>query len=416
MASSATAVRSHPHEPLSLPPASIGELQLQNAVQGAGFWEAVRARYAVAGGVAYLDNASYAPPPTFVLEAQERWQHQLSANPANPMRLGELEIVRAKLADLIGASLDEITLTRSATEGLALLLHGFDWHPGDEILFDGHDDPDAQNIIEILERRHGVRGVDVGLGDEPLDDDAIIACYARRLSSNTRLLFLSHVNGWTGQRLPVRQLAEIAHANETLVALDVSQSFGALDFSVADLGADFIVAPGHRWAAAGHGTGFAYFRRDTQPAIWSTLGGGSHPQSDSPFDRSARRLDRNAGQKNIPFLLGFGAAIEWQAALGRGAIEQRLLELSTHLREGLRKLPAIRVCDVSGSPLTIVSLDAPAAATARDQLFRQENIRFGIVDNAAGREAARLRISPHINNSHNDIDRAIWALGRLLAV
>ncbi len=399
------------------PLADVGTIAPAHHLRDAGFWDALRTQFLVAGGLAYLDNATYAPPPNLVLEAQERWQHQLSANPANPMRLGELEPVRTAIADVIDASEAEITLTRSTTEGFSLLLYGFDWHPGDEILFDGSDHPNIVAIVETLRARYGVRPVDVQIGDRPLNDDAVVAHYAARLTPDTRLLVLSHVNGWTGRRLPVRRLADAAHANGTLVALDASQTFGALNLSVRDLDVDFAAAPGHKWALAGHGGGFAFFRQDAQRLIWPTVGGGYDPKSNSAFDHSARRLDRNAGQKNIPFLLGFGTAVAWQNAVGRSAIEARILELAAYLRHGLSVLPAVQLTAGAegadaASPLTTFSIHGRPAAEIQQLLLKEENVYLGLVGTGAG---VRLRASPHVHNSRNDLDRAIWALGRLSA-
>jgi len=331
------------------------------------------------------------------------------------MRLGELEPIRADIADAIGASQDEITLTRSTTEGFSLLLYGFDWHPGDEILFDGSDHPSVRSILETLERRYGVRGIDAGLGDDTPGDDEIVARYEAKLTANTRLLLLSHVNGWNGQRLPVRRLADAAHAKGALIALDARQSFGALRLSVGDLGVDFLFAPGHKWASAGHGGGFAYFRHAIQPAVWPTVGGSYDPKSTSPFNQSARRLDLNAGQRNIPFLLGFGAAIQWQRAIGQRAIERRVLELSTYLREALSRLPAVRIAgapDLTTSPLTLFSVEGHSARHIQNHLLVRENVHVGLIGEGA---AAWLRASPHIHSSLNDIDRAIWALARVTA-
>lgn len=401
---------------VSSPLADIGAVARQDGDRDVPFWVALRAQYSVSGGLAYLDNAAYAPPPNLILETQERWQHQLSANPANPMRLGELEPVRAAIADAIGASEDEITLTRSATEGFSLLLYGFDWHAGDEILFDGSDHPSVRGILEILEQRYGVRAIDAGLGDVALSDDAIVARYASRLTAHTRLVLLSHVNGWTGKRLPVHRIADTAHAGGALVALDASQSFGALHLSVRDLGVDFAAAPGHKWASAGHGGGFAYFRHATQPVVWPTVGGGYDPKSTSPFDQSARRLDRNAGQKNIPFLLGFSAAVEWHEAIGQHAIERRILNLSAYLRAALTALPAVRIFGDPELPptssLTLFSVEGSSAQEVRDILHVRENVHLGLIGEGA---YARLRVSPHIHNSFNDIDRVAWALARVAA-
>ncbi|KXU30497.1 hypothetical protein A0J57_18845 [Sphingobium sp. 22B] len=399
------------------PPASLADLRSAGAGRGPEFWSAVRACFQVAGGVAYLDNADYGPPPGLVLEVQERWQHQLSADPTTPMRVGELEAARDGIGRFIGASGDEIVLTRGATEGISLLLHGFGWQDGDEIVFDGGDHLAARSAFRTLERRFGVRAVDVGLDPRgALTDEQIVERYAGRFTPRSRLLFLSHVGAASGRRLPVRALADAARRNGIFTALDASGSFGALDYSIADLGVDYLAAPGHGWASAGHGTGFAYVRQEVQNLIWPTTGNFYDHRSDRPMAHSARRYDRNAGQKNVPFLLGFVTALEWQRTIGRAAIEKRIGELGDALRQGLEGLGHVELLSpghgVPAGPALLFRVKGWDAVDVRGRIFRDADVRLGIVDGADG---PLLRASPHIHNSDVDIGRALSALAKLAA-
>jgi len=48
---------------------------------------------------------------------------------------------RKRMAQLLGASPEEIALTRNATDGTNLTINGLDWRKGDEILLSDHEHP-----------------------------------------------------------------------------------------------------------------------------------------------------------------------------------------------------------------------------------------------------------------------------------
>ncbi len=402
-----------PAPAFAAPVAGVGDIPPLAIDRSEDFWDSVRHQYLVAGGIVYLDNAAYGPPSTIVLETQERWQHQLAANPASPMRLAELELARNRIARFVGASSDEIALTRSTTEGLSLVLHGMVWQPGDEILYDAADHPAARASFETLVQRYGVRLVNVGLGEQPVSDDAIVERYGQKYSEKSRLLFLSHINRRTGRILPVKALADFARARAVLSFLDASQSFGAIDYAVPALGVDYAAAPGHKWISAGHGGGFAYFRQDAQRHVLPTTGGFYEADAPSALEHSARRYDRNAGQKNIASLLGFTTALAVQDAIGRTAIADRLNALSDRLRDGLGDIDGLRVLTSRGvdssGPLTTFLIPGRSAVDIVDVLRRDALVHVGFADPNAPQI---VRVSPHIHNGFHDIDRAVAAIAR----
>jgi L-cysteine/cystine lyase len=69
---------------------------------------------------------------------------------------------------------------------------------------------------------------------------------------------LSHVSWATGARLPIREIAELAHSRGALLAVDGAQSTGAIPVSVEALGADFYAVTGQKWLLGPEGVGALY--------------------------------------------------------------------------------------------------------------------------------------------------------------
>ncbi|MER3485695.1 MAG: cysteine desulfurase, partial [Chloroflexota bacterium] len=86
---------------------------------------------------AYLNAGTNGPLPRVVTETLQRAaQEQLERGRIGPGIYEGLhehwKSLRCLIADMFGASPDEIALTRSTTEGLNIALMGMDWQRGDE--------------------------------------------------------------------------------------------------------------------------------------------------------------------------------------------------------------------------------------------------------------------------------------------
>lgn len=127
-------------------------------------WEAVRAQFAL--DPAYLHFASFfiASHPTPVREALEGYRRAMDANPFLVVERAMFEDdahnlplqVCSEAADYLGGKAAEVCLTRSTTEGLALVYHGLPLKAGDEVLTTIHDHYSHHESIRLATTRANV--------------------------------------------------------------------------------------------------------------------------------------------------------------------------------------------------------------------------------------------------------------------
>jgi kynureninase len=136
----------------------------------------------------------------------------------------------AQPAELAGCPADEIVITRNTTESPGTVIHGVDLAPGDEAVMCTRDYGSMLEQFRQRSRRPGLKCVEVDVPLHPKSDEEIVETYARAFTPRTKLLLVSHTINITGQVLPVRKIADMAHARGVAEIVDAAHSFAHVVF------------------------------------------------------------------------------------------------------------------------------------------------------------------------------------------
>lgn len=239
---------------------------------------------------------------------------------------------------------------------------------------------------------------------------------ARRLLVGARLLVVNAVSNVLGTRLPLRELAAVAHDAGALVLVDAAQSAGHAPIDYAAEGADLIAFTGHKGLLGPQGTGGLWVREgvDVRPLLTGGTGGNS-------LDRempSAMPDRLEAGTGNAPGLAGLLAGCEYLLEVGVEAVHRREAALKAQLREGLASIPGVRLRSPpapDGAGLVTMTHDRLDPALLAERLDRD----FGVLARSGlhcAPEAHRLlgtaatgalRLSVGWCSTEEDVERAI---------
>jgi L-cysteine/cystine lyase len=278
---------------------------------------AVRAALPALGAGIYLNTGSVGPLPAETAAAMaELVDYELRIGRSHPdywegflERMGE---ARAAVAAVIGADVDQIALVHSTSQAMNAAVWSVDLEPGDRIVTTQAEHPGGLGPVHVAAARTGAELViaDVGLGG---DDDAILAAFDAAITDRTRIVALSHVLFTSGARLPVTEIATLAHARGARVIVDGAQAVGAVPVSVADLGVDFYAVPGQKWLLGPEGTGALWCapaivgRSQPTNASWFTFERLS-PTEAVPWP-DARRFDDSGHYR--PGVTGLARSCGW---------------------------------------------------------------------------------------------------------
>jgi selenocysteine lyase/cysteine desulfurase len=374
------------------------------------FWTAIRAKYRLKPDYINLESGYYTIQATPVLEAFIAKVREINYQGSYYLRTTQVPdkaAARDKVAALAGCAPNELCITRNTTESIDTVINGYDWKAGDETVLAESDYPHMIAQFKLIARRRGTVNRIVALPLDPEKDDEIVRLYAGAITPRTRLLMVSHMVNVTGQILPVRKIADMAHARGVDVLIDGAHSFAHIDFKIPDLGGDYFAASLHKWLGCPLGTGILHVRRDKIAKLWPVY--ADWRMTD---DTDIMKLN-HTGTHPVHTDLAIEHAIAFHETIGIQRKEARLRYLQTYWTSQVRQIPgaimntpsdAARACAIAN-----VGVKGVKAADLAQVLLDKYRIFTNAVDNdAAGIHG--VRVTPNIFIMPSELDTLVRAI------
>ena len=272
----------------------------------------------------YFDNNATTAVAPEVREAILPYLNEFYGNPSSMHTFGgqvadAVENARETMANLLGASPDEIIFTSCGSESdNAAIWSAIQTQPEKRHLITTRvEHPAVLSVMQHWERQ-GYRVTYLGVDNKGrLDLDE----YAAALTPDTALASIMFANNEVGNIYPIQRMAEMAKEKGVLFHTDAVQAVGKTPIDLAHLPADMLSLSGHKLHAP-KGIGVLYVRKGVR--FRPFLRGGHQEKG------------RRAGTENVPYIVGLGAAAKLAAdhmqeervnvALLRDRLEQGLLE------------------------------------------------------------------------------------------
>lgn len=299
----------------------------------------------------YLDNAATTQKPRQVIEAIVRYYETTNANVHRGIHTlsmrasAQYEAVREKTAAFIGARRpEEIVFTRNATESINLVARAWgdaNVGEGDEIVVTMMEHHSNLVPWQLLAARKGAR-----LRHAPLTADGRLDLDGMRalLGPRTKLVAVTQASNVLGTITPVAEIVAMAREHGATVLVDGAQSAPHMPIDVAALGCDFFAFSAHKMLGP-TGVGVLWGRYDLLAAMEPFLGGGSMIErvmlEQSTWAPPPERFE--AGTPNIAGVIGFGAALDYLAALGMGPVRAHEVEVAAAALDRLRNVPGLAI-------------------------------------------------------------------------
>jgi selenocysteine lyase/cysteine desulfurase len=368
------------------------------------FWRQIRLAYASSPNIINLNNGGVSPAPRATLDALDYYNRLCNEAPSYYMwRILEQdrEPLRYNLAALAGADPEEIALNRNSTEALNTVIFGLNLKAGDEVVLSKYDYPNMIHAWKQREKREGIRLVwaDFDLPSE--DADTLIQAFVSKFTDRTKVVHLTHIINWCGQILPVRRIADAAHARGIEVLIDGAHSFGLLDYKIPDLGGDYFGTSLHKWLSAPFGNGMLWIKKEKIPNVWSLL------SSDKPDGDNIRKFE-SLGTRSFPVEMATGYSLDLHNLIGSARKQQRLHYLKNYWMEQVRDLPGIQFYTPLhpdwGCAIGTFAIAGQKAGAVSEALFTNWKIHTTAI---TWEKVDGVRVTPHVYTTEAELDKLV---------
>ncbi|WP_421988620.1 aminotransferase class V-fold PLP-dependent enzyme [Roseococcus sp.] len=366
--------------------------------------------------VAYLNAAAWSPLPLAVQEAGRmgvgRKTHPWDLDAALPGRV--IERARAAAAALIGAEAEDVAVIPSISYGVAVAGKIFAPPAGSRVLVfeDDHSSP----VLEWLARAPA-QGFTVETVRRPGDGDwtAAVEEAIARPGAPLSIASISNLHWADGTVLDMDRIAAALKAKGAALLIDATHGAGMMELDVTRIDPDFLIFPTYKWVLGPYGRAFLYIAKRHQDGVpleqtgfgrKGVLNDRTPYLSDLSYAPTARRFDMGERDHFVGLEMA-AVGLELMASWGHAAIAERCGMLTARLEEGLAAAGAILPRRALRAP-HVLSVSFPKGMPA------------GFVEALAAEKAFAaprlgcLRISPHVYNDEEDVDRFVAAYGRCL--
>ena len=376
------------------------------------FWDTLRSKYRLKPDYINLESGYFSMQPQPVLEAYLEKVRRINYEHSYYYRtrlIPDKAAMRDKLAVIAGCAPEELIITRNTTESLDTVIAGYDWKPGDEAIMAEQDYGAMRDMFKLQSRRYGMVPVNISVPGDPKSDDEIVEAYAKAITPKTRLLMACHIINITGQILPVRKIADMAHARGVDVMIDGAHAFAHLDYKIPDTGADFYGASLHKWLGCPIGSGLLYVKKDKIAKLWPVFAEDGIPDDD------IRKLN-HTGTHPAHTDLAIEDAIAFHNDIGSARKEARLRYLKDYWVKQVRDIPNVVMYTPRDSARSCAIANVgikgkPAGELSKTLLENYKIWTVGIDRASAGVNGAR--ITPHLFTTTKELDTFVAAIRQI---
>jgi isopenicillin-N epimerase len=378
------------------------------------YWGEVRSRYLLPRDVIFLNAANLCPSPLPVIESLYTSTKGYEANPSPTVRSGLMrdgrEAARELLATMLGVTKEEIVITRNTSEANNWVSSGLQLGPDDEVIVFSDNHPTNLNAWREKAKRFGYTVTTLQHAVPHPGAQYYIDLFSKAITAKTKLIGFTHLTSNSGDLFPAKEICAMARSRGVLTLLDGAQTFGALDVNLGDIRPDFYSGSAHKWPCGPKECGVLYVNKDVHDRIWPSVIGVY------PGAVGISQKMEGMGQRDDARLVAFAESLRFRESIGRKVIDERLRQLSQFLITELKKLDGVQVYT-----------DPAPDRSANLVVFRPGSLdprRFGaalgekdgvVATVRAGQDRPGLRVSPHLYNTMDEMERLVAATKRLLA-
>lgn len=322
-------------------------------------------------------------------------------------------MLKQSLGRLINTSPDDIILGNGNSYGLHLLANGIPWKRKDEVLLLKTDFPST--ILPWLElEKRGVVVRRIHPRNRVLQPEDI----EPYVSANTRLLCTTWVHSFSGCSIDIEALGALCRDHGITFVVNASQALGVRPLDVSSVPVDAVTSVGWKWLCGPYATGFCWMRPELRESLqynqayWLAMQTADDLSKDEEvYLRSglgARKYDV-FGTANFFNFFPWLASLEYVLEKGIESIRVHDDRLVSRFLNGLDP-EKYDVLSPREKPARSTLIFFSHRFTERNDYIYHALLQARVY---VAFRRRNLRMSPHLYNTEEDIDRALLVLNSI---
>jgi len=372
-------------------------------------WATIYQAYPVNKEMIWLNNCGITPAGKHIVKALSRFIEGYAQKGV----LTEIAVypevqnnIKKILSDLLNCSPDELSLIHNTAEGMNFISHGLNLSIGDEVILLENEYP--SNVYPWWHlKKKGVKLVVAPMKSSP---EAFLKAFERLITKKTRVVSLSAVHWCTGMPFPLNQVGRLCKENDIDFVVDGAQGVGMQPIDTKKDNISYMAFSAWKWLTGPLGMGILFVAKEKLPELKPIfVGTDSVVRADeylpykSELKPSADRFTFSTANFNDWVYLE--AALKFLHDIGFVTVRERIFELSARLSKGLIKIGFNVFSDKFSDYQTgIVVCEKPGV---NPDVIMTHLKRNKIV---AAQRLGRVRFSPHVYNSTEQIDEVVRVL------
>ncbi|KAF8194637.1 pyridoxal phosphate-dependent transferase, partial [Pholiota molesta] len=228
-----------------------------------------------------MNNGSYGTTPRPVMQAVTELSERIEANPDLFHRIDFkplLDDARQRVADLVGAQLDEIVFVTNASVGLNTVLRNFEWEEGDIIFAFTTTYNSISRTVEYLSDIPPHPTASVIPISFPTTHAEIIETFKAYVRAHPakpnkkRVAVIDSIISNPGALLPWKEMVNICKDEDIFSVIDAAHSIGQeVGINLKESDPDFWVSNCHKWLSGKRSCAALYVPERNQHIIKSSI-------------------------------------------------------------------------------------------------------------------------------------------------
>jgi selenocysteine lyase/cysteine desulfurase len=322
----------------------------------------------------------------------------------------DAEEIRALFARLVGGDTEGVAIVPSVSYGISVAAANVPVREGEKLIILEDQFPSNVYAWRELADRSGARLVTLPRPEDLDWGRALI----EEIDADTAVVAVPNCHWTDGSLVDLASVGESAHEAGAALVVDAIQSLGAYPFDVSEVRPDFLIATSYKWLLGPYGVGFMYVGeeyREGKPIEHNWINRrGSQDFSglvdyQDAFQPGARRYD--VGERSNFALLPMAAeALRQLLDWGVENVSETIGTLTDLIEEKAGELGIVTIPKERRARHMIGLMLGPDAPDDLARRLTTHNVFVSV-------RGESVRVSPHLYNTEEDVDRLFEVLERV---